>query len=88
MLPNVGAASCDETTLSPYFQPVHAETYADRCIGPFLSKLGEEHPDLILAVADVDRSQIRAALERAPEERLRACFATAAVYRGMRVVTR
>ncbi|MBK7583424.1 MAG: hypothetical protein IPI67_24940 [Myxococcales bacterium] len=84
----MGAPSYDETTLAGYFQPVHAETYADRRIGPLLRRLRDEQSDLVLAVKDIDRSQIRDALERTPEERLRACFEMAAAYAGMRVVAR
>ncbi|MCK6532934.1 MAG: hypothetical protein L6Q84_08180 [Polyangiaceae bacterium] len=84
----MGAPSYDEATLARYFQPVHAETYADGRIGALLMRLRDEQPDLILAVEDVDRSQIRDALERTPEERLRACFQMAAAYGGMRVVAR
>lgn len=83
-----GCSKHDEDTLAGYFQPVHPDTYADARLGPLLARLREEQPDLTLAVADVDRSQVRDALDRTPEERLRASFAEAETYRGMRVVDR
>ena len=83
----MGAPSYDPETLAAYFQPVHPELFVDPRVGSLLSKLRDEDPDLILAVADVDRSQIRDALARTPEERLRACHRMAEAFQGMRVVT-
>jgi hypothetical protein len=83
----VGAPSYDPETLAAYFQPVHPELFADPRFGQVLSQLRDEDPDVILAVADVDRSQIRDALDRTPAERLRACHRMAEAFQGMRVVT-
>jgi hypothetical protein len=63
--------SYDDETLAAYFQPIHAETWEDPIVGPVLRRLAVEDPDIIAAVADVDRSQIRDCLRRTPEHRLR-----------------
>ncbi|MBI4952800.1 MAG: hypothetical protein HY908_12265 [Myxococcales bacterium] len=63
--------SYDDETLAAYFQPVSPELYADPVVGPVLRRLEVDDPDVVLAVADVDRSQVRDALARSPEERLR-----------------
>jgi hypothetical protein len=67
----MGRPSYDEETLAAYFQPVHSATYAVPIVGEVLARLAVEDPDVIEAVADVDRSQIRASLRRGPLERLR-----------------
>lgn len=82
----MGKPSYDNETLAAYFQPVHAATYADSIVGPVLARLELEDPDLVAAVADVDRSQLREALARSPEERLRRSFALATTLRKMRRV--
>ncbi len=66
----MGAPTYDEQTLAAYFQPIHAETWDDPIVGPVLRQLQQEAPDVILAVADVDRSQIFDALAQSPEVRL------------------
>ncbi len=58
-------------TLGAYFHMPSAEVFDDPVCGPELRRLAVEDPDLLAAVTDVDRSQIRAALERTPAERLR-----------------
>ncbi len=58
-------------TLGAYFHGPAAEIFDDPVCGPELRRLAAEDPDVIAAVADVDRSQIWAALERTPGERLR-----------------
>jgi hypothetical protein len=82
----VGKPSYDEETLAAYFQPVHAATYADPVAGPVLERLQREDPDIVAAVADVDRSQVRDALARSPEERLRRSFALRTTLQSMRRV--
>ena len=62
--------SYDEATLAAYFQPVHPSLYDDPIVGPVLRQLEAEDPDLVAAVADVDRSQVRDALALSPEVRL------------------
>lgn len=66
----MSAPSYDAATLAAYFQPVSAELFRDPVVGPVLARLAHEDPDLLAAVADVDRSQIRDALARSPEARL------------------
>jgi hypothetical protein len=66
----MGAPSYDAATLAAYFLPVSDALLRDPFVGPVLRRLAEEDPDVIAAVADVDRSQIRDALALAPEERL------------------
>lgn len=63
--------SYDEATLAAYFQPVSRALYDDPAMGDLLRDLQAEDPDLLRAVADVDRSQIRRALTLPPRERLR-----------------
>jgi hypothetical protein len=63
--------SYDEETLAAYFQPVHPEIWEDPIVGPVLQRLATDDPDIIAAVADVDRSQIRDCFLRTPQERLR-----------------
>lgn len=82
----MGGPSYDDQTLAAYFQPVHPALYEDPTIGPLLRRLEASDPDVMLAVADVDRSQIRDALDRTPEERLRICFRAAETIQGMRLV--
>src|SRR5262249_45530666 len=82
----MGKPSYDDATLEAYFQPLHAATYADPILAPLLRRLTSDDQDLIAAVADVDRSQIREALARSPEERLRRSFGIAATLKSMRRV--
>jgi hypothetical protein len=67
----VGRPSYDEGTLAAYFQPLQAALFDDPVVGRTLRWLAAEDPDVIAAVADVDRSQIRDCMERSPRERLR-----------------
>ncbi|MFO0757722.1 MAG: hypothetical protein U0359_14590 [Byssovorax sp.] len=66
----MGAPSYDPDTLAAYFQPIHPETWNDPIVGPVLHRLAAEAPDILAAVADVDRSQIFDALACTPAERL------------------
>jgi hypothetical protein len=76
----------DAGTLAAYFQPVGDALWNDPDLGPVLRELAVSDPDLIAAVADVDRSQIRDALALTPEERLaRATEAAAGLARYHRV---
>lgn len=70
LLPAMGRPTYDDATLAAYFQPILDALYLDPVAGPTLRRLAAEDPDIIAAVADVDRSQIRDCLERTPEERL------------------
>lgn len=76
--PSMGAPTYDGATLAAYFQPVHQETWADPIVGPVLRRLADEAPEIIEAVADVDRSLIFEALSWTPEVRLRRSFSMAA----------
>jgi len=82
----MGKPSYDDETLAAYFQPVHPVTYEDPIVGPLLRRLEQVDPDLVAAVADVDRSQVRDALARSPEDRLRISFGIATTLRSMRRV--
>jgi hypothetical protein len=66
----MGAPSYDEQTLAAYFQPVHRETWQDPIVGPVLARLSRDAPEVIEAVADVDRSLIYDALTWTPDARL------------------
>lgn len=61
----------DDTALAHLFSPMAPSLFDDPVCGAELRRLAKEDPDIIAAVADVDRSQIRDALERTPVERLR-----------------
>lgn len=80
----MGRPSYDDATLAEYFQPVHPRLYEDPIVGPILRALEKDDPDLVAAVADVDRSLVRDALAKTPEERLRACFRLAETIEEMR----
>ena len=67
----MGQPSYDEKTLSAYFQPVSQELFEDPIIGDLLRRLASEDPDLVAAVADVDRSQLRDAASLSPLDRVR-----------------
>jgi hypothetical protein len=66
----MGRPSYDEATLAEYFHPASADLFDDAVVGPALRRLAAEDPDIIAAVTDVDRSQIRDCLRLAPWERL------------------
>jgi hypothetical protein len=70
MLVAMGAPTYDESTLAAYFQPVHGETWEDPIVGPVLRRLLLDAPEVIEAVADVDRSLIYDALTSTPSVRL------------------
>ena len=56
--------SYDDETLKAYFHPFSDALYDDPIVGPVLRRLAVEDPDIIAAVADVDRSQIRDAMRQ------------------------
>ena len=74
----MGAPSYDNETLAGYFQPIHPETWYDPIVGPVLRRLLVEAPEVIDAVADVDRSLIFEALALTPEARLSRALGLAA----------
>jgi hypothetical protein len=67
----MGKPSYDEATLAAYFHAVLPSIFDDAVAGPELRRLAIEDPDILAAVADVDRSQIRDCLEISPFDRLR-----------------
>jgi hypothetical protein len=68
----VGRPSYDDATLNEYFSGISPALVDDPMLGPVLKRLAVEDPDILAAVADVDRSQIRDCAARSPRERLRA----------------
>jgi hypothetical protein len=70
MLIGMGRPSYDEETLAAYFHPASDDIFEVPVVGPVLRRLTVEDPDIMAAVADVDRSQIRDCLRLAPWERL------------------
>ena len=74
----MSAPSYDDETLAGYFHPVLPSTWADPIVGPALRHLAETAPDVIAAVADVDRSLIADALSKTPEARLHRALELAA----------
>jgi hypothetical protein len=67
----VGKPSYDEAILAAYFHPPLPSIFDDAVAGPELRRLSIQDPDVLAAVADVDRSQIRDCLQRSPFDRLR-----------------
>jgi hypothetical protein len=61
----------DEATLAYLFQPMSPDLFDDPVCGAELRRLAVEDPDIIAAVADVDRSLIRDDLAATPDQRLR-----------------
>ena len=57
--------------LGAYFHGPSPTIFDDPVCGAQLRLLAAQDPDILAAVADVDRSQIRDALDRTPGERLR-----------------
>jgi len=58
-------------TLAGYFHPPLASIFDDAVAGLELRRLSIQDPDILAAVADVDRSQIRDCQELSPFDRLR-----------------
>lgn len=65
----MGRPSYDDETLAAYFYPLHDSLFDDPVVGPTLRRLAVDDPDILAAVADVDRSQIRDAMEAPPWQR-------------------
>ncbi|MBK9264646.1 MAG: hypothetical protein IPM54_33280 [Polyangiaceae bacterium] len=57
------APSVDAETLAAYFHPLLPETWDDPVVGPVLRRLAETAPEVIAAVADVDRALFRRPLD-------------------------
>jgi hypothetical protein len=71
MLFAMGAPSYDARTLAAYFHGLEPAWFDHADLGPTLRALAEQDPDVLAAVADVDRSQITTCLARSPLERVR-----------------
>lgn len=67
----MAAPTYDAETLREYFHSFDPALFDDPKIGPTLRLLAERDPDVLAAVADVDRTQISDALARSPLERVR-----------------
>jgi len=67
----MGRPSYDDATLAAYFHGPADDLFDDPVVGALLRRLAVHDPDILDAVADVDRSQIRDAMEQTPWERLR-----------------
>ena len=66
----------DEATLSRIFRPMDPALFDDPVCGAALRRLAAEDPDVIAAVADVDRALIWNDFQRTPAECLRSVSAT------------
>ncbi len=66
----MGRPSYDDETLAAYFYPLHAALFDDPVVGPTLRRLAVDDPDILAAVADVDRSQVRDFLDKSPWQRV------------------
>ncbi len=78
--------SYDDDVLNAYFQPLSPELWDDPIIGPVLRELERSDRMLIDAVADVDRSQVRDALKKLPDQRLGEASAILEELGGWRIV--
>ena len=78
--------SYDDSTMAAYFQPLSRELWDDPLVGAILRELERTDPVIIDAVADVDRSQVRDSLAKAPERRLGEASAILAELTGWRRV--
>jgi hypothetical protein len=67
----MGRPSYDDATLAAYFHGPADDLFDDPVVGGLLRRIALDDRDIIDAVADVDRSQIRDAMEQTPWERLR-----------------
>ena len=67
----MGRPSYDDATLAAYFHGPADALFDDPVVGALLRRLAVQDPDILGAVADVDRSQIRDAMQQTPWERLR-----------------
>jgi hypothetical protein len=68
-------APLDDATLAYVFQPMSPELFDDPVCGAELRRLAVADPDIIAAVADVDRTLFDAADQRSPIDRLCAAMA-------------
>jgi hypothetical protein len=83
-VPIMTAPSVDAETLAAYFHPLRPETWNDPMLGPILRHLAETAPEVIAAVADVDRSLIFDALTMSIEQRMAQSMHRAAFIEAMR----
>lgn len=65
----------DEATVARFFRRPSPALFDDPVCGASLRRLAMSDPDIIAAVADVDRSQIQDCLEATPGQRLRSADA-------------
>lgn len=82
----MGAPSYDAEVLAGYFQPLGDAVWHDPTLANLLREWAQTDPDIIAAVGDVDRSQIRDALAQSPEARLRNASNLAATFARARRV--
>ena len=83
----MGSPSYDDATLAAYFCPMDPALFDDPVGGPALRRLAADDPDIIAAVADVDRSQVRAFLAKSPWERMDDAFGLFELMTGFQRVT-
>ena len=76
----------DEATLAWMFQPMSPELFDDPVCGAELRRLAAEDPDIIAAVADVDRTLFSLDDDRSPIDRLCAAMAQTESLTGFRRV--
>ncbi|MBK6514617.1 MAG: hypothetical protein IPM79_32995 [Polyangiaceae bacterium] len=83
----MGRPTYDDETLAGYFCPLQPSLFEARDVGSLLQEINAATPEIVNAVADVDRSQIRDFAAHAPWDRLRvatARFNALARFRGTR----
>jgi len=86
MLGAMGRPSYDDETLAAYFYPMQPSLFDDPVCGAELRRLAVEDPDIIAAVADVDRSQVRDFLAKSPWQRFDDAFGLFEMMTGFRRV--
>ena len=80
----MGRPSYDDETLAAYFYPMAPSLFADPVCGADLRRLAVADPDILAAVADVDRTQVRDAAEAPPWQRFRRAVANFNGLAGLR----
>jgi hypothetical protein len=68
--PTMSGSTYDRDTLAAYFRPLSVEFLSDPAMANLVRQFETMDPDVIAAIADVDRSLIRQALAQTPTERL------------------
>ncbi len=83
----MGRPSYDDETLAAYFYPMDPALFEDPVCGEALRHLAANDPDILAAVADIDRTQVRDFLAKSPWQRLDDALGLFEMMKGFRRVT-